>query len=299
MDLATSAFSTRLPSAADQLRLAFELGLQSLALVRSDPIAQLDGLARALEESSGRIGVIEAATLAGGREGEMLCVDLASPDADRRAAAVQLLERHIALAAELRCPRLVLQPAPLEGGEFGDRARRVGELARSGEAERTGELREELALLVERTQIPRLDRFCRTLHALTRKHPRVHFSFATASGPGWFPDLRALELVFEDLHVQELHYWHDAAVAHLEAKLRGGAPWDWLERLGGRLSGCYLGDADGWSPGRVPGSGEVDFRELKAQLPHSARRVLRLESGQSRQSAIEAIRMVRVLDLDV
>ncbi|MBL8896756.1 MAG: hypothetical protein JNM84_03980 [Planctomycetes bacterium] len=299
MDIATSAFASRLPSAADQLRLAFELGLQSIALVRTDPTVQIDGLTRALEDSGGRIGAIEAATLSSGREGEMLCVDLASPDGDRRAAAIQLLERHIALAAELHCPRLVLQPAPLDGGEFGDRVRRVGELARSGEVARTVELREEIEMLVERTQLARLDRFCRTLHALSRKHPRVHFAFATAPGPGWFPDLRALGFVFEDLRAHELHYWHDAAVAQLEAKLRGGAPWDWLERLGGRLSGCYLGDAEGWNTGRILGSGEVDFRELKAQLPHSARRVLRLEAGQSRQSALEGIRMVRVLDLDV
>lgn len=298
MDLATSAFATRLPAVAEQLRLAFELGLQTLALVRSDPTAQVDGLARALAESGGRIGAIEAAALAGGREGETLCLDLASEDADRRASAVQLLERHIALAAELECPRIVLQPAPLEGGSFGDRVRRVGELAREGGVERATELLEEIALLVERTAAARLDRFCRTLFALARKHPRVHFAFATAPSPGWFPDLAALELVFEDLHAHELHYWHDAAAAHLESKLRRGASWDWLERLGPRLEGCYLSDVEGWSGGRVPGSGEVDFRVLRAELPHRARRVLRLEAGQSRQSALEAIRMVRVLDLD-
>src|SRR5262245_9537338 len=118
MDLATSAFATRSPSLAEQLRVAFELGLQSLALVRTDPVAQADGLLRALEESGGRIGALEGHCLGGGREGETLCVDLSSEDADRRAAAVQLLERHVAFAAEVHCPRIVLQPAPLEGGRF-------------------------------------------------------------------------------------------------------------------------------------------------------------------------------------
>ena len=73
-----------LGAAADQLRLAFELGLNSLALVRTDPTASVDGLARALEESGGKIGVVEGASLAPGREGEMLCADLAAEDADRR-----------------------------------------------------------------------------------------------------------------------------------------------------------------------------------------------------------------------
>ncbi len=99
---------------------------------------------------------------------------------------------------------------------------------------------------------------CGELFALSWHNPGLDIAVLTPT-EGPLSDPAQLSLVFDDLASQSVRYWHSTSRAHLADRGTRG----WLEALDARLAGISLDDVAGGEIGMPPGTGEVDFAELK------------------------------------
>ncbi len=288
MELANTVFAARITKAVDQLREAFSMGFDRMILGWTDPPPALNGLATALEESGGKITAIEGGCLDSGDQGRQVTAWLAAEGEREQLVSRAVVDRHIAAGARLKCPRLILLPAPLPERRLEERVRRALDLHREGHGDETRELLEEIALEFDQAREEATDRFCRGLHSILKNVPGLEILIATPDTVGAFPDQEALEFIFEDLSAHSVNYWHDVGAAHVVESLCGPEQASWFDRLGAHLGGVTLCDARGVDRGLVPGDGHVDFKALRDHLSHGVPRVLRLRPGPDRQTVLAA-----------
>jgi hypothetical protein len=99
-----------------------------------------------------------------------------------------------------------------------------------------------------------LERACRELHKLARRHPGLSLAVLTPAA-GALADPETLGLLCTDLASQRLGYWHrPAAVAALDQPEAA-----WIDKLSRHLVGMSLDDATDGESGLPPGLGRLDF----------------------------------------
>ena len=99
-----------------------------------------------------------------------------------------------------------------------------------------------------------VERACRELFALARRHAGLAFALATPDrGALARPDLIAA--VLDDLAACRVGWWHRPSRAHL----LGQPDTDWLDAVGRHLVGLSLDDVADGAPGLPPGLGGLDF----------------------------------------
>lgn len=189
---------------------------------------------------------------------------LASAQDGERAAAQRAVDQAAALAHRLGCATLVVEPGlvPVPGDvrdeDLGD--------------SRHAWTKAEVDALLARRKAARnaaLDRVCRAVHELVRRHPDLQVCLTGGRSLLGVADLPTLDDLFEDLRQVRLGYWHDAAVAARRHQVLGEAQGEWLEKFGNRLRGMVLSDASSDGMYLPPGMGGVDYGLLASYVPRS------------------------------
>ncbi|MBM4059821.1 MAG: hypothetical protein FJ265_01825 [Planctomycetes bacterium] len=181
-------------------------------------------------------------------------------EAERRAAAAAV-QKAVALARQLGCPRIVFEPGAVAVlGEV--------ECEDLGDGSYTWSHDRAQALLARRKagRNVALDRACREVHGIVRAFPDVEFSLAAGRSLLSLADRASLQDLFEDLRSLRLGYWHDAAIAARREQVLGEPQGEWLQTFGNRLSGMDLGDAGPDGMYLPPGSGAVDYGLMASSL---------------------------------
>lgn len=177
-------------------------------------------------------------------------------------SAVAAVAGAVALARDLGCETVVLEPGVLRWTEPGPVDLAETRFPHSA----------MVALEARRADLnTSLDAACRNLHYLARAFPETRFCLTPSRHVAGLGEVVALGAIFEDLSRERLYYWHDtAAVACRQAHL-GEAPGEFLEKFAKRLAGITLGDREGGRVYLPPGTGGVDYPLLSNYRQRSAR----------------------------
>jgi hypothetical protein len=111
-----------------------------------------------------------------------------------------------------------------------------------------------------------LDRVCRQLFAIARRHPDFTFCLTQSRSLLAVASLESLQWIYEDLPNLRLGYWHDAGIAARREQLLSEPQGAWLEAFGSRCRGANLGDARAEGLYLPPGAGAVDYGLVAAGL---------------------------------
>jgi sugar phosphate isomerase/epimerase len=189
---------------------------------------------------------------------------LAAAKDGERDTAVRAVRQAVAVARQVRCPVVVLDPGVVPV---------MGEI----DAEDLGDPSVQWApprvdALLARRRVGRnaaLDRVCREVFQLIRSFPDIDFCLTQSRSLRGIADVTAVQDICEDLAHLRVGYWHDAALAARREQVGLEPQGEWLERFANRCRGMSLGDG---SPDGVylpPGAGGVDYGMLATYLPHS------------------------------
>ncbi len=202
-----------------------------------------------------------------GLQGATVGAGLVSTREGEQSAALRAVAEAVALGHRLGVPRVLLDLGhvtvlgdPLELDDLGDPGLRSGDPAVAAARARCKVGREAA-----------MDRACRVLHALGRRHPEVTFVLALGRKISSVADARAIEAICEDLGRSRLGYWHDAAVAWRRQTVLGEDPAEALEVHCNRLVGMTLSDASPDGLYLPPGAGGVDWPMLASYVQRSGK----------------------------
>jgi sugar phosphate isomerase/epimerase len=107
------------------------------------------------------------------------------------------------------------------------------------------------------------------------------------------PTLIDFERIFTKLDGAPLGYWHDTGHAHVNEYLTIIPPESLLSNYADKLIGIHLHDAVGLEDHLAPGSGEIDFKNLKSYLKADTIKVIELKSRIPESDVIRAIPFIR------
>jgi hypothetical protein len=189
---------------------------------------------------------------------------LAAAKDGERQSAVRAVHQAVAIARQVRCPIVVLDPGVVPV---------LGEI----DAEDLGDPSVQwtppgVDALLARRRVGRnaaLDRVCRELFQLIRSFPDIDFCLTQSRSLRGVADVPALQDICEDLSHLRLSYWHDAALCARREQLGLERQGEWLERFANRCRGMSLGDGSPDGLYLPPGAGAVDYGMLATFLPRS------------------------------
>jgi sugar phosphate isomerase/epimerase len=107
------------------------------------------------------------------------------------------------------------------------------------------------------------------------------------------PGLDDFKVIFAQFKGAPIGYWHDTGHAHANETLGLIPRESLLQFYSDELIGVHLHDAIGLSDHIPPGSGEIDFAELKPFLKSDTIKVIELKSGIPASEVSEGIKFVR------
>ncbi len=283
---------------ASAVRELTGLGHRAVALDGDALHGDAAAAARDAQAAKGRIVVLFAPRprAAARRVAGELAPALCAPREETRDVAVRAALAAADAAVRAGTPRVVLRAGRLPEIEGGDRETVwVDRMHTEGASDA---LRADVrrTLVAERSDRERaLDGLCRSLHALSRARPEVHWLLETPDSPTGLPLPAETEHVLDDLRGRRLGYWHDAAHAARLGVLGAASPDEWLGRLAAATAGVTLAD---WSPiadRMPPGSGHVQWRALRFQMREGMFRVLALDPEYPAALLDDTLREVRNL----
>ncbi|UCE55753.1 MAG: sugar phosphate isomerase/epimerase [Desulfobacterales bacterium] len=107
------------------------------------------------------------------------------------------------------------------------------------------------------------------------------------------PAIEDFEAIFRRFEGTPLGYWHDVGHAQVNENLSLFPPGSLLKNYADRLIGIHLHDAVGIEDHLAPGTGEIDFMNLKSYLKADTLTVLELKPRIPEFEVIQGIRFVR------
>lgn len=271
--ISTSWNAPRHAGWTDAVRELVRLGHPFVALDGGTLQADAEAAGRAVREARGKVVALFAPGPVAGGTGACL----ASPRREAAQTAIRAARVAGAAAEKAGTPRVVIRAGRVPD-PVADREEAWLETLRNHGP--TDALRADVRhrLLDDRALRERcLEALCRSLHELARARPDTHWILETPDSPLGFPLPQEAELVFAELPRAKVGYWHDAGNAARLATLGAATQEEWLGRLATVARGVTLAD---WSPiadRMPPGSGNVQWRELRFQLREGMFRVLALD----------------------
>ncbi|MFN0207086.1 MAG: sugar phosphate isomerase/epimerase family protein [Planctomycetota bacterium] len=293
--LSSRCFSSR-GSIAELCTTASDLGFRSIMISNHDVAPRPGNVSEAILKLGVKIDAAFAGCLEGRTGVRRASEELASLDEGRRTRAVRSIQDHAAFAKALQCQVIVISGGAAEGVGVDERVRHIEGLADRGAP--TGELIEEVKLLVSRNREKHLESLCRSLHAATRGNPDMKFAILPASRPGELLDSSAVDDVFSDVKSTNLFVWFDAGASRA-GELTGCEPTvTILEKCARRIIGIQLHDSRGMRQHFIPGEGTVDWKLIKEHTPRFALRVVDLDVGAGAHAVHESVRVLTALGFD-
>ena len=201
--------------------------------------------------------------------------NLASPDREERARAVEYTLRTMELASDQEAAAVVLHLGWVEGAE------NKGVVCRAANA---GAMIPELAAHLEKRALlaPRhLDAVSFSLERLAERAAPLGVALGLENRYHAYqiPSLPELSLLLERFAGAPLGLWYDCGHAWVHDRAGIQPALDWLDTLGSGLVGCHLHDAEGAEDHQAPGAGKMDWPALTEALAHAPVKVLEVASG--------------------
>lgn len=221
-------------------------------------------------------------------EAEQDKISLSSLNADERKEAVRRTLQTMELAVELETPIVVLHLGEVNTY---DRSYLMADLYNYGEREfeAFGQKVTEATEWRKRKETRHRDTVLRSLDELNECALRMELCIAIENRPYYYqiPDFDEVGLFFEEFHGSPMRYWHDIGHAVLQEKL--GISWadKWLENYAEHLIGVNLHDLQGLEAYHPPGTGDLEWDEIFAQLPADILKVLEIRPCEA-EAVIEA-----------
>lgn len=231
---------------------------------------------------------------AGGRWSDAL--NLASPDEEERALAVELARRTIDCAVRASARYVVVHLGGIGAAMF-EEERELRRLHQEGVT-----AGEEVEALRRRAQERRAEGAPRHLplarrslaeiaeHAARRGvavglENRFHFHE--------IPSVDEMHELLADYPPDVVGYWHDVGHAEVLDRLGLVDRHRWLGELGGRCLGAHVHDADGLADHRAPGQGTADWEYVARGLPPDAPRVFEIKQRTPEEAVAASIGFLR------
>lgn len=107
------------------------------------------------------------------------------------------------------------------------------------------------------------------------------------------PGLEDFEILFTEFVGGPLGYWHDTGHAHANEILTIIPPEALLKTYSDRLIGVHLHDATGLDDHLAPGTGTIDFKNLKPFIKKNTLLVIELKPGTPDSKVSQGIRYIR------
>lgn len=207
---------------------------------------------------------------------------LSHPDREERLNAVKWTLRTIEHANELEAGVVILHCGRVEMDPGLDR---LYELHRSGqiETEEAQALIERMMEYRDRKKPRHIEALLFSLDRLAREAERYDVTLALENRYHYheLPGSDDFIMLFNELDGAPLGYWHDTGHAHANECLSMGDQETLLNMNRDRLMGIHLHDAIGLDDHLPPGTGEIDFAKILADLNPDPVKVIELKPGTS------------------
>lgn len=213
---------------------------------------------------------------------------LSSLNTDERKEAVRRTLQTMELALELEVPIVVLHLGEVDTY---DRSYLMTDLYTYGEREFEAFSRKvtEATEWRKRKAAKHQDAVLRSLDELNENALRMELCIAIENRPHYYqiPDFDEVGLFFEKFYGSPMRYWHDVGHAALQEKL--GICWsdEWLAHYAEHLIGVNLHDLRDLEAYHPPGTGDLAWDEVFAQLPSEVLKVLEIRPCEA-ESVVEA-----------
>ncbi|MCZ6680607.1 MAG: TIM barrel protein [Candidatus Poribacteria bacterium] len=211
-------------------------------------------------------------------------IHLSSLDADERGEAVRRTIRTMELAVDIEVPIVVLHLGEVDTY---DRSYLMYDLYEYGEREFEAFSKKviEATDWRERKQAEHQDAVLFSLDTLNEKALRMDLYLAIENRPRYYqiPDFDEVGMFLERFEGSNMRYWHDVGHAMLQERI--GLCWSnrWLEAYKDHLIGVNLHDLKDLEAYHPPGFGDLDFKEIMAQIPPEVPKVLELRHGRAEE----------------
>jgi sugar phosphate isomerase/epimerase len=208
-------------------------------------------------------------------------VHLASPDEQRRLAAVEALRASMTTAARLGARAVVVHLGKIEddalsAAQFELRARYEAGLTTGNRYEAA---RRRVADCRAAGSTRHLDAARRSLDQALEMAARldVRLGLETLSWPDGLPDVDEMELLLNAYGGSPLGAWLDTGHVGALANLGVATFERWWQAVGQRWVGVHLHDVRGLRDHLVPGLGDLDFKQIARHLPDDCLRTLEVD----------------------
>lgn len=230
--------------------------------------------------------------------------NLSSPRKEIAKKAIKYTKGTIDLAAKLRASAVVLHVGEVEL-ENNSQREMEREFRRSlkmnfGPEERIRKTREKFIELRRQNAPPFLERTIQNLSLVLKYALDKGVKLGVENRYFFFeiPSFEEIPVILKEMPSPYLGYWHDCGhAAHLQnvGYFPGRNP---LSENRQRLIGIHLHDCVGVNDHLAPGSGEVDFVEVKKYLNEKIIKVLELGPWVSHQEVKRAVEYLRRIGID-
>lgn len=260
-------------------RYAAEAGYDAIEISHSTPVAKLEQVVAAgvLPVTS----VHQPAPWVRHHDGRGNShVNLASLDADERAAAIAYARESIGWAGRAGATHLVVHlgaVTELDMFEEEFAMRRLFDSGRGGE-EQFAQLREAAIARRGAGAEANVEAARRSLLELVRaaEAQRITIGLENRYHYHEIPQPAEYDVLLDGLALEQAGYWHDTGHAEVLHRLGFVDRHAWLDRLAGRTVGAHLHDVAGIGDHRPPGDGDVDWGYITKGLGHLARYTLEI-----------------------
>ena len=209
---------------------------------------------------------------------------LSSLDNDERKEAIRRTFQTMELAADMEVPTVILRLGEVETY---DRSSLMTDLYNYGEREFEAFSKKvtEATEWRKRKEAKHRDAVLRSLDELNERALKMERCIAIENRPHYYqiPNFDEVGLFFDEFYGSPMRYWHNVGHAALQEKL--GLCWShkWLEAYSEHLIGVTLHDLQELEPHHPPGTGDLEWEELFAQLPFDAVKIIEIQHGDTEE----------------
>ena len=209
---------------------------------------------------------------------------LSSLDNDERKEAIRRTVQTMELAVEMEVPTVMLRLGKVDTY---DRSSLMTDLYDYGEREFEAFSKKvtEATEWRKRKESKHRDAVLRSLDELNEHALRMELCIAIENQPHYYqiPNFDEVELFFNEFYGSPMHYWHNVGHAVLQEKL--GLCWshEWIDAYSEHIIGTTLYDLQELDPYHPPGTGDITWNTLSAQLPSDAVTVIEIRHGDAEE----------------